>query len=86
MKRSEINAIMKDALNLFKEYKISLPEFVLWTAEDWKTKGEETQEIKDNILRSCKSRKRVYQHCRQHLCDRLCALCVSRAGKRRLYG
>jgi D-lyxose ketol-isomerase len=50
MKRSEINAIMKDALNLFKEYKISLPDFVLWTAEDWKTKGEETQEIKDNML------------------------------------
>ena len=50
MKRSEINAVMKDALELFREYKISLPEFVLWTAEEWKTKGEETREIKDNSL------------------------------------
>ncbi len=49
MKRSEINAIMKNALSLFKEYKISLPQFVLWTADEWKTKGEEVREIKDNM-------------------------------------
>ena len=46
MKRSEINAIMKDALKLFDEYKISLPPFAKWTPEEWKQKGEETQEIK----------------------------------------
>ena len=50
MKRSEINAIMKDALKLFNEYKISLPPFAKWTPEEWKQKGEETQEIKDNML------------------------------------
>ena len=50
MKRSEINKIIKDALSLFKEYKISLPEFLLWTPEEWKTKGKETEEIKDNML------------------------------------
>lgn len=50
MKRSEINAVMKDALSLFKEYKISLPQFVLWSADEWKTKGEETREIKENML------------------------------------
>ncbi|MBE7048908.1 MAG: D-lyxose/D-mannose family sugar isomerase [Ruminococcaceae bacterium] len=50
MKRSEINAIMKEALGLFKEYKISLPDFVLWTPDEWKNKGEEVQEIKDNML------------------------------------
>ena len=50
MKRSEINSIMKDALELFKEYKICLPDFVLWTPEEWKTKGDEVQEIKDNML------------------------------------
>ena len=50
MKRSEINAIMKNALSLFKEYKISLPQFVLWTADEWKTKGEEVREIKENML------------------------------------
>jgi len=50
MKRSEINAIMKNALSLFKEYKIPLPQFVLWTADEWKTKGEEVREIKENML------------------------------------
>ncbi len=50
MKRSEINAAMKDALRLFEEYRISLPPFVLWSPEEWKTKGDETEEIKDNML------------------------------------
>jgi len=50
MKRSEINATMKKALALFEEYKISLPPFVKWTPEEWATKGEETREIKDNML------------------------------------
>jgi len=50
MKRSEINAIMRDAKKLFAEYRISLPPFVLWTPEEWKTKGAEVQEIKDNML------------------------------------
>ena len=50
MKRSEINEIMKDALKLFNEYKISLPPFAKWTPQEWKQKGEETQEIKDNML------------------------------------
>ena len=50
MKRSEINAIMRDALKLFDEYKIKLPDFVHWTPADWATKGDEVQEIKDNAL------------------------------------
>ena len=50
MKRSEINQSMKEALELFKEYKIALPPFCLWTPEEWKAKGEETKEIKDNML------------------------------------
>lgn len=50
MKRSEINSCMKNALEFFKEYKISLPPFILWTPDEWKTKGEECQEIKDNML------------------------------------
>lgn len=50
MKRSEINIIMKEALALFGEYKISLPEFVLWSPEEWKTKGEEVREIVENML------------------------------------
>ncbi|MBR2376388.1 MAG: D-lyxose/D-mannose family sugar isomerase [Clostridia bacterium] len=50
MKRSEINKAMRDALELFKEYKIVLPKFVRLTPEEWKTKGEEMQEVKDNML------------------------------------
>ncbi len=50
MKRSEINSAMKDALRLFAEYKIALPAFTLWNKDEWKTKGEETAEIKDNML------------------------------------
>lgn len=50
MKRSQINEIMKDAKKLFADYRISLPPFVLWTPEEWKTKGAEVQEIKDNAL------------------------------------
>ena len=50
MKRSEINNAIKDALKQFDEYKIKLPEFVCWTPEEWKSKGEETREIKDNML------------------------------------
>lgn len=50
MKRSQINQAMRKALQLFEEYKISLPAFVLWTPEEWKQKGEEIREIKDNML------------------------------------
>ena len=49
MKRSEINAAMKNALKLFKEYKISLPPFVLWTPEEWGEKGNEVDEIRENM-------------------------------------
>lgn len=50
MNRSEINKAINDALAIFKEYKISLPEFACWTPEEWAKKGEETLEIKENML------------------------------------
>lgn len=50
MKRSEINIAIKNALKLFKEYKISLPEFLFWTPEEWQTKGSEADEIRENAL------------------------------------
>lgn len=50
MKRSEINAAILGAMDLFDEYRISLPPFVTWTKQEWQTKGEEVQEIKDNML------------------------------------
>lgn len=50
MKRSEINKIMKNAMDLFNEYKITLPPFVCWSPDEWAKKGDEVQEIKDNML------------------------------------
>lgn len=50
MKRSEINAAIRGAKALFEEYKITLPPFTQWTPEDWKTKGDEVAEIRDNML------------------------------------
>ena len=50
MKRSEINAAMRGALALFADYKIALPPFTAWTPDEWRTKGEEVTEIKENML------------------------------------
>ena len=50
MKRSEINSLMRGALDLFEKYNIKLPPFLLWSPEEWKTKGEEVLEIKENML------------------------------------
>ena len=50
MKRSEINEAICQAKELFDEYKIVLPPFVQWSPKEWRKKGEEVQEIKDNML------------------------------------
>ena len=50
MKRSEINAILRDAKIFLEERKITLPPFALWTPEDWAAKGHECDEIRDNML------------------------------------
>ncbi len=50
MKRSQINAAIRNALVMLDEYKIVLPPFACWSCEEWKNKGDEVQEIKDNML------------------------------------
>lgn len=50
MKRSEINRIMKRALMFCDKMNFKLPSFLYWTPEDWKGKGEEFDEIRDNML------------------------------------
>ncbi len=50
MKRSEINKIMKDALEFIGEHKLCLPPFVTWSPEDWEDKGEENDELRRNML------------------------------------
>ncbi|HWQ79369.1 MAG TPA: D-lyxose/D-mannose family sugar isomerase [Anaerovoracaceae bacterium] len=50
MKRSEINAIIKRAAAFTEEKGFQLPPFTKWTPEEWKTKGHEHDEIRDNML------------------------------------
>lgn len=50
MKRSEINAALKRMESFMKDLKISLPPFCSFTPEEWKTKGHEYDEIRDNML------------------------------------
>lgn len=50
MKRSQINSEMRNALKMLEEYKIVLPPFARWSPEEWKNKGSEVEEIKDNML------------------------------------
>ncbi len=50
MKRSEINAIMKEAVEFIDKMNFKLPLFVYWSAEEWKTKGKEYDEIRENML------------------------------------
>ena len=50
MKRSEINAIMRDADAFLRERNFCLPPFAYWSPEDWTRKGPEVREIVDNGL------------------------------------
>lgn len=50
MKRSKINAVIKDMEHLMEEYRFAVPEFAQWTIDTWKQKGDECKEIKDNKL------------------------------------
>jgi len=45
MKRSEINAIMRDAENFVKQRQFYLPPFAYWSPEEWRQKGPEVREI-----------------------------------------
>lgn len=46
LKRSQINASIRLAMDTFSKAGISLPPFAFWTVEDWKTKGHEVDEIR----------------------------------------
>lgn len=50
MKRSEINAIIGEADAFLKSHHFFLPPFAYWSANEWKTKGEEIREIVDHRL------------------------------------
>lgn len=46
MKRSEINALIDDAVSLLHAHNIRLPPFAYWTPADWEHKGPECDEIR----------------------------------------
>jgi D-lyxose ketol-isomerase len=50
MKRSEINAIMRQANEFLQEQNFYLPPFAYWTPEEWQHKGPEAKEIVANRL------------------------------------
>ena len=50
MKRSELNKIMKDAVDFINEMNFKLPPFAFWSPDDWATKGKDYNEIRDNML------------------------------------
>ena len=50
MKRSEINKLLKEAVEFSTKYNFLLPPFAFWNKKDWEDKGEEYDEIRDNML------------------------------------
>lgn len=50
MKRSEINAVIKDFETLLAENSFALPPFLSFTPAEWQEKGHEYDEVRDNAL------------------------------------
>lgn len=50
MKRSKINACIREMEALAKQNGFRLPPFCNWTPQEWPTKGPEYDEIRDNML------------------------------------
>ena len=50
MKRSEINALIDEAVGFCRTQNFRLPPFAFWTPAAWKTKGHECDEIRRNML------------------------------------
>lgn len=50
MKRSEVNALIKNAEQFIDSLGFKLPPFTQWTPKDWETKGHDYDEIRENML------------------------------------
>ena len=50
MKRSEVNKALRELEAMCQKYRCYLPPFCHFTPEEWKTKGHEYDEIRDNML------------------------------------
>ena len=50
MKRSTINAVIREADAFLKEHRFHLPPFAYWTPADWGDKGAAAREIVEHSL------------------------------------
>lgn len=50
MKRSQINALIKETIQWLEERKVYLPPFAYWSPADWAAKGHEYDEVRENML------------------------------------
>lgn len=50
MKRSEINAAIRQMEIMIQKHGFEIPPFCKWTPEDWQEKNHEYDEIRDNML------------------------------------
>ncbi len=50
MKRSEINAALREMESMLRDYRIALPDFCYFTPEEWLQKGHAFDEVRDNML------------------------------------
>lgn len=50
MKRSEVNRTIKEMEQLMEKQGCAAPPFCKWTPEEWQKKGQEYNEIRDNML------------------------------------
>ena len=50
MKRSEINKALKEMEEFIGRYRFALPPFCHFTPEEWKDKGHDYDEVRDNML------------------------------------
>ena len=50
MKRSRINALIRESETFFRDNVFSLPPFASWTPDEWAARGHEADEIRANAL------------------------------------
>ena len=50
MKRSEINKALKEMEEFINRYRFALPPFCHFTPDEWRSKGSDYDEIRDNML------------------------------------
>ena len=50
MKRSQINAALREMEEMINSYRFSLPPFCHFTPEQWKEKGHDYDEVRENML------------------------------------